>query len=296
MTGSKILIVGGTGYLGRHLSAYLELQGYDLSITGSKILNLSKYYRILLEDKSTYQVLEGKKFDLIILLVSKLDALGTTHLEHPDLKINTTCYADFLQFIANQSITSKIIYSSSMTVYGINNKIPVDESGVIEPFHTYGLSKSMAETITSFFCRMNNIPGVIFRLPGIYGGDRKSGFIYNTIKKFLNNEPVELQTKGLIYWETNHIDDVCEMFLLFIQNYTWKNLVATYNLSYGTETDFYETARFIKKTLKSSQLLIEEDQKGYIPFYLSNSKVQEVIPVKLDFHNKLSRYIISFEK
>jgi nucleoside-diphosphate-sugar epimerase len=287
----KILIVGGSGYLGRHLSSYLKnSEGTEIFTTSSKEPG-PQCLHINFDDRDTFAVLNQYRFDLVFILASKLNALGTRDLNHPDLLTNTLNYGSFLQYLADHKITGRIIYTSSMTVYDPENGQPVTETGKINPVNTYGLSKYMAETITQFFCSNNEMKGVVMRLPGIYGGDRKAGFIYNTISKVRSGVPLALNTQGLIYWETIHIADLCKMMASFLKAYQWNSVYDVYNFSYGCETDIYATAEFIKTELKSSEPTVIEHAKGYVPFYLSNEKLKKIISIPGDFYGSLQKYI-----
>lgn len=288
----KILLVGGSGYLGRHLASFLKKSScIDIFITGSKKSQQEGYFQIDFEQKETFNNIQQLKFDLVIILASKLGALGIKSLNHPDLTINTLGYAVFLQYLYDNQITQKIIYTSSMTVYDSNNSIPVKEDDKIAPANTYGLSKYLAEVITDFFCSQNNLKGVILRLPGIYGGDKNNGFIYNTIKKAKDNQLIELDTQGLIYWETIYINDLCEMILAFLIRYQWEHPIDIFNVTYGCETDFNATAEFIVASLQKGKLNFRNNKKGYVPFYLSNEKIGKLIEVKTDYFGKLNQYL-----
>jgi len=288
----KILLVGGSGYLGRHLASFLKKSScIDIFITGSKKSQQEGYFQIDFEQKETFNNIQQLKFDLVIILASKLGALGIKSLNHPDLTINTLGYAVFLQYLYDNQITQKIIYTSSMTVYDSNNSIPVKEDDKIAPANTYGLSKYLAEVITDFFCSQNNLKGVILRLPGIYGGDKNNGFIYNTIKKAKDNQLIELDTQGLVYWETIFINDLCEMIWAFLKQYQWELPTDIFNVSYGCETDFNNTAEFIVESLQKGNLNIKNEKKGYVPFYLSNDKISKLIEVKTDYFGQLKKYV-----
>ncbi len=296
MTQAKILIIGGSGYLGSHLSMYLTNQGHEVHNTGSKPSSKPNYYQLLFEDVNSFENLPETTFDLVLILAAKLNALGITNLDHPDLKSNTIGYAQFLEFFQKRKLADKIIYVSSMTVYSEQNAQPVPENGQIGPVNTYGLSKYLAENITSFFCERKQVSGIILRSPGIYGGDRKSGFIYHTIRKLKNNEAITLQTKGLIYWETIYINDLCEIIDTFISHYSWKVPFDIYNVCYGEETDMYATVYYLNKALGKDQSINEEEVKGYIPFWLSNEKLKTVIPLTKSYYNSLKEYLNVFEE
>jgi nucleoside-diphosphate-sugar epimerase len=288
---SKILIVGGSGYLGRHLAYYLENNsGAEIFTTSSREPG-TKCFHINFDDSGTFAVLDKHRFDLVFILASKLNALGTCDLNHSDLITNTIKYGSFLQYLSDNKITGKIIYTSSMTVYDPENELPVSETGKINPVNTYGLSKYMAETITQFFCSKNKVQGVTMRLPGIYGGDRKAGFVYNTIAKARTGTPLQLNTQGLIYWETIHIEDLCTMIGSFIKAYQWDKTYFVCNFSYGCETDIYATAEFIKTEVNNGHVIETESVKGYVPFYLSNENLKKIISVPTDFYGRLQKYI-----
>ena len=290
---NKILLVGGTGYIGRHLEEALKNADFEVHITGTINRNEKNYHRILFADEMSFQSLSGKTFDLMIILASKLDALGTTQLNHIDLKTNVTSYANFLEYAAQYKLTKRIIYTSSMTVYGNQNKLPVEENGIINPVSTYGLSKYMAEIISSFYCNHHGVNGIGLRLPGIYGGERKSGYIYDVLTKCAHNEDITLYSNNLLYWETININDLCNIMLRFIEAYDWKAVFQTFNVSYGEEIDFYETCYLIKSLLKSRSVITETGLKGYVPFYMSNTKMQRIIQINESFKTSLNKYLLS---
>lgn len=290
-SGKSILLVGGTGYVGSHLVPVLADYGWQVYTTGTKPQVADNYFVVDFEREQSFEALKGKRFQLIIILASKMTAMGTTSLTHPDLRTNTTGYAAFLHFVASFNLSDKVIYTSSMTVYGSSNNLPVNENAVIEPVHTYGLSKALAEQITHFFCLHKNIPGVVLRLPGVYGGTRQSGFIYNVADKCRRNERIDLKSEGLIFWETMHVSDLCNIVVRFINHYSWQKEFEIFNVSYGEPTDFYQTAYAIKQFLLSESDIVEIGKKGYIPFYLCNEKIKGVVTITEKFAESLKKYV-----
>lgn len=287
----SILIVGGTGYLGRHLSPVLIQKGYEVAFTGSQKVEKKDYYRVDFDDITSFSSLKGKKFDLVIVLAAKLSSLGTSKLDHPDLFTNCLGYAAFLEFVKENRIASKLVFTSSMTVYSPGAKSPVSEDSRIAPVNTYALGKYFGERITEFFGLQNEILVAVLRLPGIYGGDKTGGLIYNTIKNYAAGMRPNISTGSLVYWETIHVDDLCEMILLFLSSYSWDKPNEVFNVSYGVETDFYQTVEFIRTEMGITEQINFSEIKGYTPFFLSNAKLSQLIPVKRDYYSKLKAYI-----
>lgn len=287
----NILLVGGAGYLGSHLGKHLSSHSvfYTSRTKKENVIELD------LLNKETFKNINGRSYDCIILLASSLKGLGTTELKAEFLDTDTAGLSAFLQYISENKLTGKLIYISSMTVYGTENMLPVNESAATVPISTYGLSKMLAEKIIDFFCNTHPVHGVILRIPGIYGGDRKSGFIYNTALKCIKDQPVELDTSSLGYWETINVDDLCDWIGQFIENYDWIKKSDIFNISYGIKTDFIECARFIKETLRSSSEITLKGNKGYADLYLDNSKVKKYAAVKDKYKESLVNYLNTLE-
>ena len=106
----------------------------------------------------------------------------------------------------------------------------------------------------------------------MFGGDRKSGFIYNAIDKISKNLDFFISTKNLKYWETISVLDVSHMIEIFLNKYNWEQDCEVYNICYGKETDIIELAYFIKEYFNSTSNITSTSPNGYKPFYLSNKK------------------------
>lgn len=279
--------------MGRHLSDKLLRDGIHVTVTGFENSNEPNYYRIDFEDPETFSSIGAQQFDTILILASKLQSLGTCQLDHPDLETNVLGLGRFLEYVKQNANSDKLVYISSMTVYSPDNESPVEENTKLAPLSTYGLSKKLAEGIFDFFCQNEEAKGVVMRFPGIYGGDRKSGFVYNTIQKISSGQKVILNTKGLGYWETIHISDLVEMIATFLARYEWEETMNTFNFSYGEETDFHTTVSHIAKKMNRSDLIEIEGEPGYVKLHISNEKVSRYTNPSMDYWTRLEKYIDS---
>ena len=269
---SKILIIGGTGYLGRHLSKVLSIN-HEVYIT-SRFENKEKNSFVFnLEQEFIFDNIDFNSFDFVFMLASSISGLKSKKIEGSTFDINCLAYKNLMNHLVDINFNKNYFYISSMTVYSTNNKSPVDESGsTFSPPNPYGLSKLFAEQLTEFYCRENNFKGVVIRIPGLFGGARKSGFIYNAINKLSKNEDFHISTENLKYWETISVTDASDMLLEFLNNYKWELDFDIFNVSYGHETDIIKLAFFIKEKLDSKSKITTTIPKGYLPFYLNNEK------------------------
>jgi nucleoside-diphosphate-sugar epimerase len=269
---SKILIIGGSGYLGWHLSKVL-IKKNDVFITSRYKREEQNSLVFDLEDSSTYNNIDFNSFDIVFMLASSMSGIQSKTLDGDTFNLNCIAYKDFLNHLVEINYAKRFVYISSMTVYSDENSIPVEENGLTElPPNPYGLSKLLAEQLTKFYCREHNFKGAIIRIPGLFGGDRKSGFIYNAVDKISKNEDFFILTENLKYWETISVLDVSDMIQVFIDSYNWEQDCEVYNICYGNETDIIELAYFIKEYFNSTSNITSTSPKGYKPFYLSNKK------------------------
>lgn len=182
-----------------------------------------------------------------------------------------------------------------MTVYDSSNCLPVIESASLSPVHSYGLSKRIAEQFTEFVCNTSPIRGLIVRLPGLYGGDRESGFIYNAIKTCLCNRPLVIDINGLKYWETIEVNDASVAISELMNAHSWDTSCDVYNISYGEQFDIFKTARLIKQITNSTSDIVVEGLNKYEDFFLDNQKLKSVINFNKSFISSLNIYINEFK-
>ena len=159
----KILITGGTGYIGSHTAVELISAGYEVVIVDNlsnsqievldgiqKITGIKpEFHKIDLSDEQeTINFFnENKNIDVIIHFAA-YKAVGES-VEKPILyyKNNLNSLMNILQGMKNHDINN-LIFSSSCTVYGQPDKLPVTEQSPIKKADSpYGNTKQIAEEI-----------------------------------------------------------------------------------------------------------------------------------------------------
>jgi UDP-glucose 4-epimerase len=160
-TPAHILITGGTGYIGSHACVSLLEAGYQLVVLD----NCSNSDPAVIDQIST---LSGKSLSFVQGDIRDRDVLDTLFRTYPiaavmhfaGLKsVNESC-ADPLRYHSNNvhgSLTlfeamqaagvTRLIFSSSATVYGLLEQNPVDETCAVAPTNPYGTSKLLVEQI-----------------------------------------------------------------------------------------------------------------------------------------------------
>lgn len=157
----KVLVTGGTGFIGSHTVVELLSAGHEPVIVDNfcnskkevagrleKIVNHKiKVIEADLCDKAKVdQIFTSEQFDAVIHFAA-LKAVGES-VEKPLLyyKNNLLSLINVLDATKENSI-NKFIFSSSSTVYGLPDKVPITENQSIKATNPYGSTKIMGEQI-----------------------------------------------------------------------------------------------------------------------------------------------------
>lgn len=157
----KILVTGGAGYIGTHTCVELLNAGYDIIVIdnflNSKPLALErvrritgkdfKFYQVdLLDKEELEQVFSINKIDAVIHFAG-LKAVGESvsfPLWYYHNNINGTL--TLCDIMKNYGV-NKLVFSSSATVYGTPEKVPITEDLSLGATNPYGRTKQMIEEI-----------------------------------------------------------------------------------------------------------------------------------------------------
>ena len=157
----NILVTGGAGFIGSHTCVELLNDGYEVivadnlsnskesaierikEITGREL----KFYKIdLLDDKATDKIFEENQIDAVIHFAG-FKAVGESvekPLEYYENNIGTTF--NLIKSMKKYNVKN-IVFSSSATVYGVNNQVPYTENMETSATNPYGYTKVMIEQI-----------------------------------------------------------------------------------------------------------------------------------------------------
>ena len=162
----KILVSGGTGYIGSHTCVELLNKGYEVvafdnlynskidvvdrveKITGRKLV----FYKAdMLDKESMRPIFEEHKFDAVIHFAA-LKAVGESVQKPLAYYKNNISGSLNLCELMNEYGCKRIIFSSSATVYGAPKTVPITEDFPLSTTNPYGSTKLMLERIFSDFC------------------------------------------------------------------------------------------------------------------------------------------------
>jgi nucleoside-diphosphate-sugar epimerase len=182
----KINIVGGSGFIGSRLCGRLANQDIPFLIL-DKVISAAFTKEASLGDVRDLQTLEQNLADgsvLINLAAEHRDDIFPLSL-YDDVNIQG---AKNICLVANQKKIQKIIFTSSVAVYGFA-PLGTNESGLINPFNDYGRTKWEAEQVYKAWQAEDpeNRTLVIVR-PTVVFGERNRGNVFNLLKQIASGK------------------------------------------------------------------------------------------------------------
>lgn len=292
----RVLVLGGTGYIGSYLCGYLKEAGLEVYKAGRSVSGTGgpEYIRVDLSDiRQVKEVLEQGSFDCVINAAGYvfIPKEGEAEMGSELFEGNVNAAANLMEAIRwSCQGNTRLLHLSTMAVYGQAQYLPVDEGHPQNPVNLYGVSKSAGEQVIRYYARKYGIPSLLLRVPGVFGGDRKGGAVYHFIRNALQNKDIHIQTRGLKSWSAIYIDTLADIILRLIRKYPWAEPCKAVNVSYEENIDIIETAGLIKDILKSGSAVCVEQPVDYKEFYMENKELCGITGRVYSFREDLDRY------
>jgi UDP-glucose 4-epimerase len=152
----------------------------------------------------------------------------------------------------------RIVFSSSMSVYGRPQSLPVSEDHPAVPDTPYGLSKIQAE-LTGRCYAESGLETTVLRYSGIFGAGQRSGAVPAFIGRCLENAPLTLTAGGRPSSDFVWVRDVVQANLLALQ-YSQSRNFEVINIGSGVELTVGQLAGIIRDLCGSrSAIEVAED-------------------------------------
>lgn len=226
MQSKHILLTGGAGFIGSHLSEKLLSIGYIVTV----IDNLDNFYSADIKKKNLEVSLMHRNFrfieldirndnglneqlednyDIVIHLAGKAGILPSIQkpIEYTETNINGT--QNLLEFAKKKRI-KKFIFASSSSVYGVNPNIPWSENdNVLQPISPYAATKVSGELLGRVYNSLYNIQFLALRFFTVYGPRQRPDLaIHKFTKMIVAGSPIPFYGDGLSRRDYTYIDDI----------------------------------------------------------------------------------------
>lgn len=247
----RVLVTGGAGFIGSHVCERLLEEGADVVIlddfSTGKLANIERI-------RSHMQIIEGsvenwedvskatKGCDIVIHEAFPYGKSGMG-LSEQYVEPGVLGTVNVLKAAVVNNV-EKVVYASTVAVYGIPKYLPIDEKHPIDPFLPYGATKYVGELYCCTFSKLYGLNTVSLRYFYVYG-PRYARFDHSAMVNFLHraveNKPLLIYGDGSQVRDYTYIDDAVDGTLLAVKKENTPGEV--YNVSSGNGLTILELAR-----------------------------------------------------
>jgi UDP-glucose 4-epimerase len=229
MKGKNILVLGGAGFIGSHLTQRLVQAGAKVRVfsrPGKSVKNIAAVLEQI-------ELIYGDFMDEVILKKAVSDINCVVHListTFPSTTVESGVYDVYsnliptirlLEYCVKEGVEQIVYASSGGTIYGEPEHLPITEEHPLAPLSIYGQSKKVIESYFSFFSRTNEIDVQTLRISNPYGPQQNpygvQGIIAVALGCALDGRKFKVFGKGDTVRDYIYIDDVIDAILCAIE-------------------------------------------------------------------------------
>lgn len=255
----KILVTGGAGFIGSHITDALVHLGHQVhlvdNMSGGYADNVNKasvLHVMDIMDPDLEKLWKKEQFEVLFHLAAQMDVRKSVANPVMDAQINVLGTLNLLESGRKNGLKKVIFSSTGGAIYGEPVYVPQDEQHINKPESPYGITKLVCEHYLRFYGNTHGINWVALRYANVYGPRQnahgEAGVVAIFTEKMLKNEPCYIYGDGLQTRDFVYVKDVVQANMRALdhpQN-------GLFNIGTGQETDLITLFRYIKSLSKST--------------------------------------------
>jgi nucleoside-diphosphate-sugar epimerase len=276
-TKGKVLVTGGTGFIGTELVEQLHVRGYEVTILDRKDkpigLDHVKYIQGELSNPARCVMACGNQ-DYVIHLAAK--ARIPESFINPDeyFDSNVTGTRNILTAASAVGVR-KFIYAGSSSVYG-NNTPPNKPNHKPDPLNYYAMSKLFGEHLCKQYKIMFNLNYNILRFFTVYSENQPTSLLFGKFAQMVKEgKPVTIHGDGEFKRDFIHVSDVASACIASMESKVKND---TFNVGTGTSISVNDVVDILKKYAPDLEAINVDKPRGYAPETLADiSKTKNLL-------------------
>lgn len=223
----KVLVTGAAGFIGYHVARRLLERGdvvvgfdnlsdyYDVGLKEARLARLAgrpgwDFLRGDLSDpEATGEVFDAGPFDVVCHLAAQAGVRYSLQNAMAYGQANLMGFLNVLECCRHRGV-GLLVYASSSSVYGANEKVPFAEEDRVErPVSLYAATKVSNELMAHAYHHLYRFPTTGLRFFTVYGPwGRPDMALYTFTRKILAGEPIDVYNYGKMERDFTYIDDI----------------------------------------------------------------------------------------
>ena len=231
---NTFLVTGAAGFIGSEIAKRLLLEGnkvigidnlnnyYDTKLKRSRLFEIQKHNLKTSGEWSFHEISIENSYDLekignlysinIVVHMAAQAGVRNSIINPKDyVKSNLVGFFNILEFCRKNDIEN-FIFASSSSVYGLNKKVPFEETDNVDhQISFYGATKKSNEILAHSYSHLFKIPTTglrFFTVYGPWGRPDMAPMIF--IKSMINKQPIKIFNHGKMKRDFTFIDDIVE--------------------------------------------------------------------------------------
>ena len=221
--GVRILVTGGAGFIGSHLVDRLTCDGHEVAVvddlSSGDESNLSRsgavFHRLDMTTPQFAALAAAWRPEVVCHLAAQISVRASVADPVLDARVNVLGTLNVLE-AARACGTRKVVFTSSVAVYGVPAALPVPADAGFDPRSPYAASKICGETYLRTYRALHGLDFTTLTLANVYGprqrADGEAGVVAIFADALLRGEPTRVfgdggQTRDYVY-----VGDVVDAF------------------------------------------------------------------------------------
>ncbi len=243
----KILVTGGAGFIGSHITDALVDAGHQVvvidDLSTGKPANLNRaaqFVKADIRDPKLSQLFEREQFDAIVHQAAKANVREA--MEQPILyaDVNVLGSLNLLELARKHGVRKFIYASTGGAVYGEPQYLPADEQHPINALDPYGASKHHVEHYLYLYRANYGLQYTVLRYPNVFGPRQdpfgEAGVVAIFTNQMLSRKPITINGTGEQQRDFVFVGDIAHANVLSLE----KGDGEIYNIGTGRGTSVNE--------------------------------------------------------
>lgn len=280
----NIVITGVGGFIGSHVARRFSSEGYHVigvdDLSNGKLENVPSEIEFIQADLSVKTTLDQLPENCAMILHLAGQSSGEISYDDPvaDIEMNVVSTLNLIQY-GIRSKAERIVYASSMSVYGHVPDQPIHESHFPKPLSVYGVGKFASEGYLRVY--QDKLPYIGMRMFNVYGpgqdlSNLRQGMVSIYLAQALKNGNIVVKGNLSRYRDFIYIEDVVEAWYRLSVSPNALNRV--FNIGTGVKTTVEALLTKICGNIPGSSYLVEGgtpgDQNG---IYSDNTALLDIL-------------------
>jgi UDP-glucuronate 4-epimerase len=234
----SILVTGAAGFIGSHVCHFLLSRGdavvgvdnmndyYDPSLKRARLEQLTgrkgfSFHHIDIADQGALATsLKGQDITRVVHLAAQAGVRYSLENPRAYIRSNIVGHLEVLEFCRASSSVDHLVYASSSSVYGGNQKVPFSEGDRVDhPVSLYAATKKSDELMSHTYAHLFGVAQTGLRFFTVYGPWGRPDMAYWIFTKaMLGDKPIRVFNNGEMWRDFTYIDDVVEAVVAVLDN------------------------------------------------------------------------------